>query len=482
MTRNGFFHISRAAKAIGGTLYPNEAAEQTLPQAFRVDSREVLPGDAFIAIRGANVDGHDYIGQAAAIGARVVLLERAYFEANGEILKKMPVAFLVAGDGMSSEEAAVRLARTWLDEVSPKVVGITGSVGKTTTRDLLAGVLKDHIHTHAARKSYNTRIGCSMTILAMPAETEVLILELGTNHPGEIADLVAAFPVTHGLITEISPAHLEGLRSIEGVCAAKMEIAQSNAMAFLSYNADNEILASAVTALRPEIRCVGVGMTGSADQNIRISNVTQYIAPDGAPRLSLEITRDGRTFSCAANVYGRHHARNIALAYSIASELGLSDDTFASALGGASLPVGRGAIEPLPSGGFLIDDTYNANPDSVSHALRNVIELDLSGELGEYRRIAILGGMRELGDESKHWHEVVMSRAALFDEVHLIGREWDDVETMQGSLAGKWKDADAFLAAFDFSKVEKSVVLVKGSRFYALERLLPYFRRMNGRD
>ena len=476
MPMDGFFSIAKAADRIGGTFYPDSDAKKTLPQTFRVDSREVAPGEGFIAIKGANVDGHDYIARAVASGARAVLLERAYFEANEEVLKKLPATLLVAEESERSEAAAVRLARAWLDEVSPKTVGITGSVGKTTTRELLAGVLKKNFRIHAAKKSYNTLIGCSMTILSMPAGTEILILELGTNHPGEIADLVAAFPITHGLITEISPAHLEGLQSIQGVCAAKMEIASSRAVEFLSYNSDNEILSSAIARVRPEIRCVGVGMTSG---DIRISNVTQRIGEDGVPYLSLEFSHGGRMFSCCADLYGRQNARNIALAYSVATEFGLKDEIFATALESASLPAGRGNIEALPGGGFLIDDTYNANPDSVSYALRNVIELDLPEEC---RRIAILGGMRELGGDSKYWHEVVMSRAGLFDEVHLIGSEWDDVETKQASLAGKWKDADEFIEKFDFSHVEKSVILVKGSRFYALERLLPYFRDAKGEE
>jgi UDP-N-acetylmuramoyl-tripeptide--D-alanyl-D-alanine ligase len=313
-----------------------------------------------------------------------------------------------------------------------------------------------------------------MTILSMPHETEILILELGTSHPGEIADLVAAFPVSHCAITEVSPAHLEGLGSIDGVCAAKMEIARSSAMKFLSYNYDNEILRAAVSDVRPEIQLVGVGTTGGG---VRISNVAQRVSPDGTPELSLEISRGERTFMCCADIYGRQNARNIAFAYAIASELGLSDETFAEALKSASLPPGRGGVELLAGGGFLIDDTYNANPDSVSYALRNLIELDL--QEGS-RRIAVLGGMRELGANSKQWHEVVMSRAGLLDEIHLIGDEWSGVETRQASLAGKWKDADDFIANFDFSKTAGAVILVKGSRYYALERLLPHFGVVKG--
>jgi UDP-N-acetylmuramoyl-tripeptide--D-alanyl-D-alanine ligase len=248
-----------------------------------------------------------------------------------------------------------------------------------------------------------------------------------------------------------------------------MEIARSSAMKFLSYNYDNEILRAAVSGVRPKIRLVGVGTTGGG---VRISNIAQRVSPGGTPELSLEISRGERTFLCHAGIYGRQNARNIAFAYAIASELGLSDETFADALKSASLPQGRGGVEPLSGRGVLIDDTYNANPDSVSHALRNLIDLELPEGS---RRIAVLGGMRELGANSKHWHEVVMSRAGLLDEIHLIGEEWSGVETRQASLAGKWRDADDFIANFDFSKTAGSVILVKGSRYYALERLLPHF-------
>jgi UDP-N-acetylmuramoyl-tripeptide--D-alanyl-D-alanine ligase len=462
--------VARAALVTGSDFYPKESGDLILSQNFKCDSRNVTGGDVFVAMSGERDDGHNYIVKSARAGASCIILNAEYFDGHREELSGLGTVLIPVPDTSS---AMSKLAGAWLGLVSPKVVGITGSVGKTTTREFLRAALEGAYPTHSAGRSYNTMVGCGMTILAMPGRTRVLILELGASHIGDIEELVRNFPVSHAIITEAAPAHLEGLKDLGGVVEAKMEIVKSKAIEFLSYNSDNEDLSLAVSRYiggsGGRVKAAGVGYSGAT---VRISDVRQSIGGDVTPKLSMTLSGEDAAFQIEAHVFGRQHARNIAFAYTAAARLGVSGEDFIRSAASFRIPKGRGVLSRAIGGGILIDETYNANPSSVSHALKNVLELELPPECG---RIAILGGMRELGGESSRWHEIIKSRASLLDEVHLIGGEWLDTGGMPDAVKGVWKDADAFISGFDFGALSKSVILIKGSRFYGLERLLPLF-------
>jgi UDP-N-acetylmuramoyl-tripeptide--D-alanyl-D-alanine ligase len=281
--------------------------------------------------------------------------------------------------------------------------------------------------------------------------------------------------VTHGIITDVTDAHLEGFGNIGGVLDAKMEITGSARLKYLSYNSDNELLSSAVVKMpggeklrKDGIKQVGVGYSSS---NIRISDVRQCVGEDLTPILSLSLSENDRKVSCAVPVFGKQHAKNVAFAYAAAIQMGMTDKGFELAAANFKIPPGRGVIVRGRNGCVLIDETYNANPSSVSHAIKNVLEMELTGDL---KRAAILGGMRELGTESGRLHDVILSRAVLLDEIYLIGSEWDETGRKYESVKGVWKSADDFIADFGFDSVESAVILIKGSRFYGMERILPY--------
>lgn len=466
-----FFLLSEASALCGGSFYPQEAAENILSQNFKVDSREIETDDVFVALKGERTDGHKYVESAVERGASCVMINKECFTEKKEYIERTGVLAIIVED---AEKALVELAAQWLEAVSPKVVGITGSVGKTTTREFLYSILKEERRVHSAIRSYNTLIGCGMTVLGMPKDTDILILEFGTNKPGEIGEMVEKFPATHAIITEVTPAHLEGLKSLEGVLAAKLEITRSSKLEYLSYNSDNSALSAAVKLFAADsnecknIKTIGVG---SFDTDLLVSNVNQTLTKNGEPRLSFLLLDCSGSTECRADIFGSQHARNIAFAYSAAKVLGVENDIFVSHLAGLELPPGRGRIYSSGYGGLIVDESYNANPSSVSRALKNVIELELQED---FQRVAVLGGMRELGDESGSWHEVIMSRASLFDRVYLIGPEWDSVKTLQGSLKGRYPNAEAFMDDIDAKEFKRSIVLVKGSRFYELEKLLPF--------
>ena len=446
---------------------------EIMPVNFRIDSRQVTPGDGFIAIRGAREDGHAYIKDAIKAGAACVMLEAEYYEKHREELNKLGASFIPVENTVMG---AARLAKAWLDEVSPKVIGITGSVGKTTTREFLNNSLKKNFKTHSAIKSYNTIIGVSLTILSMPRDTDILILELGTNHPGEIREMVGNFPITHGIITEVSDAHLAGLGSIDGVLAAKMEIVESEALEYMSYNSDNDLLSAAIAGM-PEgeklkkngIRQIGVGYSNSA---VRISDVRQIVNSMFEPDLFVTLSIGEKKVVCEAPIFGKQHAKNIGFVYAVSREVGLDDETFAEAAKTFLLPAGRGVIKKCGNDCVLIDETYNASPTSVSHAIKNLLEMEIPRD---FKRVAVLGGMKELGAESDRFHEVILNRAALLDEVYLIGGEWSELRRKPDFVRGVWESAEEFAADFELCEFNKSAILFKGSRSYELEHLVTRF-------
>ena len=472
-----FFTAERAALILGcSDFLPETDSRQTssLSQSFKVDSRYVTSGDVFVALRGKRDDGHKYIKSAIEAGAAAIMLENTYYTSHLDELSRYSVVYLPVSD---SESALIRLAAEWLNEVSPKAVGITGSVGKTTTRELLCGALKSGARVHSAVKSYNTLTGCSMTILSMPRDTEILILELGTNHPGEIAELVQNFPVTNALITEVAPSHLEGLKSLDGVLAAKMEITKSKTLEVLSYNADNVALSAAVNSLYNEsnekrVKTIGVGR-GAAD--IRVSDICQRMSLYGEARLEFTISVRGENFQCSSPVFGRQHAQNFAFAFAAARELGADVSAVICSFENVELPPGRGRVYRCTGGGIIIDDSYNANPASLSAALKNLSELECEQSL---RRVAVLGAMRELGDASDYWHTTVLNEALALgkvDAVYLLGDEWGSLESQSPAVIGRWRCVDDFIAELNVkSLTDGAVVLLKGSRYYELEKLLPF--------
>jgi UDP-N-acetylmuramoyl-tripeptide--D-alanyl-D-alanine ligase len=470
MTSRVPFTLGDAAKIIGSGSSLLDSAARPLPRFFRTDSRDVAPGDGFIAIKGSKEDGHDYIAKASQAGASCVLVSAEQFKARESEFASLGIPLIASEDVTLG---AAKLARAWLDEVSPKVIGITGSVGKTTTREFVAAALRGAFKTHSAIKSYNTMIGTSITVLSMPPDTDVLVLELGANHPGEIGEMARQFPVTHGVITDVADAHLEGLGNIGGVLAAKMEITESPSLQYLSYNSDNEILSAAVEKMpcgerirKDGVRQIGVGYSNSG---VRVADVRQSVSPELIPELFVTLSRGDRKLLCRAPVFGKQHAKNIGFAYAISGQAGLSDDDFVRAAGTFAVPGGRGNLRRGVNGCVLIDETYNASPSSVSCAIKNLTQAEIPGDL---RRVAILGGMRELGAEAGRLHEVVLSRASLLDEVYLIGDEWRGAKGTPDSVRGIWPSADALAGEVDLGGFGGSAILIKGSRFYGMERLL----------
>ena len=453
--------LSKAAK-LTGTRWSGEDVHLCRP--FRVDTREIQAGDVFIALPGENSDGHFFLDDAIEMGAGALVINPAL---TGPVMdrildEKIPVLF-----ADNTGRALKELARKRLDILKPEcVMAITGTVGKTTTREMVRAVTESRGDVHCARRSFNTWIGCSLTVLDAPPGTKVIILEMGTNHPGEISEMATLFRPDYGIITEIGEGHLEGLGEIEGVLSAKMELAEKGELKVLSYNIDNNSLSRSVGSLPAKIKRISVGRS---DSHYRIISSTFGLVKE-KPLLSVEVMTPKGLRKVSAELFGDHNALSMAFAMAAGDYLGIGPEIQVRALEQFNPMPGRGVVRLLPGGGIGIDDTYNANPLSMTQALRTISSMTPSPGS---KRMAVLGGMGELGDISGMLHQNIASLFEGLDEVYLYGETWKT--SMKGRFpynTRHFNDIEEIATVLQERVFPGDVILFKGSRSFKVERVI----------
>ncbi len=451
---------SEAAGWCEGKLY---GPDTELCREWKSDSRNISEGDAFVAIKGARTDGHSYIKQVVLGGAKLLLAASSAIESLfAEIPELKGISVIAVPD---TSVAMSRIAQMYLQSVSPRVIAITGSVGKTTTRELSVSVLKSSYKVHSAIKSYNTVIGCSLTILSMPYDTEVLVLELGTNHFGEIAEMVSLFPPETAVITEVAAAHLAGFGSVEGVLKAKLEICRSAKLKNIVYNGDNHLLKAAMPAY-DGVKKFSVGH--DADDFLKIEDASISLKEDGASIIASYSLKNERK-SYKIPFFGLQQAYNAGYAVILGNILGVAEDKIASSLENARPVLGRGVCRKISDGSWIIDESYNANPSSMGAAIANVLNINKDGK---YRLVAFLGGMKELGCDSYLWHQKIIDKVKAFDTVVFIGEEWYDSKlAVPENIVRCAACSDAVHAVLE-TDLKNAVVLIKGSNSYGLAGLV----------
>jgi UDP-N-acetylmuramoyl-tripeptide--D-alanyl-D-alanine ligase len=379
-----------------------------------IDSRRVGPGDLFVAVRG----GVAYLQEARASGA----------------------ATLVPDDNFAAMAALGRAVR---DRSDAEVVGITGSTGKTSTKDILAALCRPHRRTIAAEASYNAELGVPLTLCRLEPDTELLIAELAMRGFGQIAALCAVARPTLGVITAIGPVHLQFVESVAGVARAKAELLEA-----LPRGAKAVVPADAAELepyLRGDLAVVRVGH----DVRLRSFREGRFEADVGGEPVELELP-----FSA------QHQVENTLTAVAAYWALGLPLDRIEAGAQQIELSRLRGEELPLSGGGVLINDCWNANPASMTAALR-----DLAGRNGG-RRIAVLGGMAELGPEGPRYHREIGALTTGLDVVVGVGQLARDYGPTH------WvADAEAAAKLVRELLEPGDVVLVKGSRAVGLERV-----------
>ena len=433
----------QVARAAGARLVA-PAPTTTGPERVVIDSREAGSGALFVGLRGENVDGGRFASQALAAGAWGVLTTPQHAD---DARCAPPGALIAAEDPLL---ALQRLAAAWRRELDAKVIGVTGSTGKTSTKDLLLALLSPHRRTVASRANFNNEIGVPLEILSAPAGTEVLVLEMAMRGTGQIAELAEIAAPDVGVIVSIGPVHLELLGTIEAVAAAKAELIAALAPgATAVVPADEPLLAP---HLRDDLNTITFGDSG---------DVRLVRSEDGL----VEIDLAGRSIALEVPFTQAHLRRNLLPAVAAASAVGVIP-TGRVAL---ELSPGRGQRMELAEGVILINDCYNANPMSMRAALEDLAQTAATAERA--RTVAVLGDMLELGPRAAEYH------AKLGEEASMAGV---DVIVTVGPLAVAIAERfdgeihsvpDAATAAEIVPGLLRSgdVVLVKGSRGVGLE-------------
>ncbi|SMG10006.1 UDP-N-acetylmuramoyl-tripeptide--D-alanyl-D-alanine ligase [Dethiosulfovibrio salsuginis] len=424
---------------------------------FQVDSRKIQPGDIFVALAGKVSDGHSHISEAFDRGAVGAFVDSRWFSEREYNKSRNYILF------EDVEQGLISLAQKRLSQVR-WALGITGSVGKTTVREMVYKALSSDSRVYRARNSHNTLIGCALTLSEMPIDTEGVILEMGTNHPGEIAQMVDFFPIHMALITKVAPAHLEGLGGLEGVIEAKMEILRSRALKKAIIGAENLSLIDKAGDLSRDKHwdMVSVG-EGAFDYEI----INKGFSWNPVPSVFCDLKFSGGQIQLKADVFGEHNSLLLALAFGVAAELGEDPQVIAERLSSFKAFDSRGRISE-DNGVILIDESYNANPESMM-ALLSAVE---SSPVPIDRRFILLGEMGELGDSSEEYHKKILNRAALLGNILLFGSNWSsfahdypvwsDLKFLGDYLKGRLSPGD--------------LLVVKGSRSNGLERIWGFLR------
>ncbi|WP_193047372.1 UDP-N-acetylmuramoyl-tripeptide--D-alanyl-D-alanine ligase [Mycolicibacterium baixiangningiae] len=489
--------LARVAEIVGGRLAditPEDAAATRITGTVEFDSRAVTAGGLFLALPGARSDGHDFAAAAVAAGAAAVLAARPV----GVPAVIAPPAAGPEGSGVLEHDtdgagaavlaALARLAdavAAELVEGGLRIVGITGSSGKTSTKDLVAAVLAPLGNVVAPPGSFNNELGHPWTVLRADRSTDFLVLEMSARHPGNIAALAAIAPPSIAVVLNVGTAHLGEFGSREAIAETKSELPQAvPASGVVILNADDSAVAA--MAAKTAARVVRVSRDPGADLWADAVTLDEL----ARPRFTLH-AGDG-TVPVALAVHGDHQVSNALCAAAVAVECGATLDQVAAALAGAG-PVSRHRMQvsTRADGVTVVNDAYNANPDSMRAGLKALAWMARSGD-ARRRSWAVLGEMAELGEDSISEHDHIGRLAVRLDVSRLIvvgtGRSASAMHqgaVMEGSWgaeATRVDDADAALSLLSEELRPGDVVLVKASKSAGLAPLADALAADSERD
>ncbi len=373
--------LAEIAKVTDGELFYSSSA---IIRNISLDSREIEEGTLFIAIKGERFDGHDFLGKAFEDGAAAIVCERIPYKVKGNVI-------LVD----NSLAALGEIARTHKNLVKPVTVGITGSVGKTTTKQFISAVLAEKFNTHKTDGNFNNEIGMPLTILKMPCDTEALVLEMGMSFKGEISRLSRIAEPDIAVITNVGSSHIENLGSREGIRDAKMEIADGlKKNGKLVLNGDEPLLSGVEGAVYVSMH--------NENSDYRPVNIVEK---DGGFVFDIA-TPGGTAGKFRINVLGIHNVYNAVLAYAVGKLAGVGDERIKKGLLNFENAAMRQNIYDN-DGYTIIEDCYNASPESMVASLGV-----LCSKADKGRRVAVLGDMLELGKYSEEFHYNVGKKAA----------------------------------------------------------------------
>lgn len=416
------FTIDELSKLLSFKLDKEKLSNKT--HLINTDTRSIQKGEIFLPLTGENFNGHDFINEAFSNGATFSFCERDFVEKVDNEHRKNLIFV------NNSLDAYHKLANYYRNKINPIVIAITGSSGKTTIKDLIASVLSVKYKTHKTKANFNNEIGIPKTILEMPHDTKVLVLELAMREKGEIDYLSKTAEPDIAIITNVGSAHIGKLGSLEEIVRAKCEL----------FNHTRKTGKKIVYDDKKIIQCL---------KSKGISDFETF-GKEGEGKEKL----------------------NKDLVFKIAKHLGLSDDEIREGLSKYKIPMGRGNVIPLENNVYVIDETYNASPETVKEAVKSLLN-----DFKDYNQILVLGKLAELGKEEK---PLIEDLVKWLQDKHLadiitIGNQCRDIPW--NVSVKNVEDINEACAILDKLLVPKSVVLVKGSRVAGLEKIVDYLTK-----
>jgi UDP-N-acetylmuramoyl-tripeptide--D-alanyl-D-alanine ligase len=435
------------------------------------DSRTLRPGELFVPLKGPNFDGHRFIAAALQRGACGTLLEAGEEGAAASFPERF---FIRVPDTL---KALGDLAHFWRKRHRVEVVAITGSNGKTTTKEMTARVLERRFRILKNEGNLNNLIGLPLSLFRLSAEHEIAVLEMGMNLPGEIRRLKAIAEPRISLITNVGRAHLEFLGSLEGVARAKGELWEDlRAEDWIAVNADDERIGRLAAGVRCRKRSFGI----ERPAEIR----GEELGVDEGKGAYFALRAGGRRIRVNLSVFGRHNVYNALAAASLAEILGMEPEEIAAGLESFQPVYSRGKPALLSGGIRVLDDSYNSNPDSLEATLAAFAEMK-----GKNRGLAVLGDMLEVGPSSPAFHEQAGRGVAKMGLAHLFVfgeaargiAEGARAAGMEAMRIHAPRDPEDLAARLEAVLEPGDWILIKGSRRMRMERVVEALKSRRGR-
>ena len=419
------------------------------------DSRQIKDGVMFFALKGEKFDGNDFAEDALKAGAKYAIVDRFLLEGTAYKGRKC----IVVQDSLAMLQ---KLAAYHRKQFDIPVVGITGTNGKTTTKELVTAVLSRKYEVVATQANFNNHIGVPLTLFRLNEHTELAVVEMGASAPGEIAELTQIVQPTCGLISTVGKAHLQGFGSFEGVKKTKGELydhlRQKGGMIF--YNADNPDLCEMISYRTG----LCTRRYGVREQGVRILPATAE-----SPYLCLEMEREGKTVTISTHLIGDYNADNVMAALAVGTYFEVPFERMVSAIEAYTPSNSRSQLVKTERNTLIID-AYNANPSSMKAALNNFAGIDFNN------KVLMLGDMLELGEDSAAEHLAVLKQAvSTADKVFLVGQEFTHAaEQLQGAHAEvkAFPDIETLKEYVTEHTLEGCTILIKGSNGKHMPRVV----------